>query len=222
MTAKLTYWDGRGRAEIIRLALAAADVKWTEDTLLEPEQLDNLRKSEKLMFQQVPLLEIDGLNLVQSDAIVRYICGKYGMLAKTSVEAVQQDMICNGAIDAYGSLLKIGFDPKAYEDALPLLKNRFLPIFEKLLLKNNFDDEKNRFIVGNKMTIADLYVFLVLHVIYDYDKEYYGFNVLKKYYKTLRNDTKLAGYLNSEKAKKANDEKYMDAVEKVLRMKIRA
>jgi hypothetical protein len=34
----------------------------------------------KLLFLQVPLLEIDGKNLVQSSAIARYICRKGNLL----------------------------------------------------------------------------------------------------------------------------------------------
>jgi len=35
-----------------------------------------------LMFQQVPLVEIDGMQLVQSRAILNYIAGKYNLYGK--------------------------------------------------------------------------------------------------------------------------------------------
>lgn len=35
-----------------------------------------------MMFQQVPLIEIDGMQLVQSRAIMNYIAGKYNLYGK--------------------------------------------------------------------------------------------------------------------------------------------
>ena len=40
----------------------------------------------KALFNQAPLVEVDGLNLVQSMSIVRYICNKKGWTGKTPQE----------------------------------------------------------------------------------------------------------------------------------------
>lgn len=40
----------------------------------------------KLMFLQLPLIEIDGLCLVESNAQANYLGHKYGMLGNTNVE----------------------------------------------------------------------------------------------------------------------------------------
>lgn len=42
-----------------------------------------------LMFQQVPLVEIDGLQLVQTRAIMNYIAGKYNLNGKDLQERVR-------------------------------------------------------------------------------------------------------------------------------------
>jgi glutathione S-transferase len=41
----------------------------------------------KVLFGQVPLLEIDGLNLVQTGAIVRYLARKYNLYGNNDKEA---------------------------------------------------------------------------------------------------------------------------------------
>lgn len=44
-----------------------------------------------LMFQQVPLVEIDGLKLVQTKAILHYIAEKYNLHGKDIKEHVMYD-----------------------------------------------------------------------------------------------------------------------------------
>lgn len=43
----------------------------------------------KLLFKQVPLLEIDGLELVQTPAIVRYIARKGGLYGHSNEESAK-------------------------------------------------------------------------------------------------------------------------------------
>ena len=66
----LTYFEGRGRGELIRLMLEITGTPYTERTITK-EMLGDLRAKGDLLFQQLPLLEIDGMKLVQSAAIVR-------------------------------------------------------------------------------------------------------------------------------------------------------
>lgn len=43
----------------------------------------------ELLFQQVPLLRIDGIDLVQSGAIARYLARKTHLYGDTDIEAAQ-------------------------------------------------------------------------------------------------------------------------------------
>lgn len=38
------------------------------------------------MYEQVPMVEIDGMNLVQTRAILRYIAAKYGLYGRSLEE----------------------------------------------------------------------------------------------------------------------------------------
>ena len=50
---------------------------------------DYLRENGYLAFNQVPLLRIDGLNLVQSQAIVRYLARKHHLYGENDKEAAE-------------------------------------------------------------------------------------------------------------------------------------
>lgn len=71
MVAVLTYFEGRGRGELIRLMLEVTGTPYVERAITK-QLLKELRDKGDLYFQQLPLLETDGLKLVQSAAIVRY------------------------------------------------------------------------------------------------------------------------------------------------------
>uniref|UniRef100_A0A2K6SZM1 glutathione transferase n=1 Tax=Saimiri boliviensis boliviensis TaxID=39432 RepID=A0A2K6SZM1_SAIBB len=79
---KLHYFNARGRMEPIRWLLAAAGVEFEEKFLKSAEDLEKLRNDGYLMFQQVPMVEIDGMKLVQTRAILNYIANKYDLYGK--------------------------------------------------------------------------------------------------------------------------------------------
>jgi hypothetical protein len=64
--AKLHYFPGRERAETTRWMLANNQTAFENVLIDSPEALAALRATEKLPFDQMPLLEIDGKNLSQS------------------------------------------------------------------------------------------------------------------------------------------------------------
>ncbi|NDJ00191.1 hypothetical protein GWA97_14025, partial [Flavobacterium sp. LaA7.5] len=62
----LHYFNGRGRMECIRWLLAAAGVEFEEKFIENPNDLNKLTNDGSLLFQQVPMVEIDGMKLVQT------------------------------------------------------------------------------------------------------------------------------------------------------------
>lgn len=74
------YVDGRGNGERVRFVLAGANVDYEEKNLTTKEERLALVESGKLITDQVPLLSIDGLDLVQSWSIVRYIGQTRGLV----------------------------------------------------------------------------------------------------------------------------------------------
>ena len=87
--ASFTYFKGRGHGERVRYALAAAGIDYNESFLLAPGDMDAIRPN--CMFNQCPLLEIDGLCLVQSWSIVRYLASKNGLTPASAAMAFKAD-----------------------------------------------------------------------------------------------------------------------------------
>lgn len=51
-----------------------------------------------LMFQQVPMVEIDGMKLVQTKAILNYIAEKYNLHGKDLKDRVMYEAFINGHV----------------------------------------------------------------------------------------------------------------------------
>ncbi|XP_051774110.1 glutathione S-transferase, alpha tandem duplicate 1 isoform X1 [Ctenopharyngodon idella] len=152
----LHYFNGRGKMESIRWLLAAAGVEFEEEFLTKREHYVKLLDDGALMFQQVPLVEIDGMQLVQSRAIMNYIAGKYNLYGKDLKERALIDMYTEGTIDLMDTIMLWTIEtPENKQKQLSNIeqkaKERFLPVFEKGLANSDF-------LVGNQLSRADVHL----------------------------------------------------------------
>lgn len=151
-TYKLTYFNGRGRAEISRLIFAQAGVEY-EDVRLKDEEWPKMQPTTP--FGEVPLLEVDGLVLTQSIGIARYLAKTFGLTGKTALEDAQADEFigafedlvepCVAAAMEKDEKKKAELSKKFRDETLP----KRLAGIEKLI--------KGDYLVGDKMTWADLH-----------------------------------------------------------------
>ncbi|XP_004044246.3 glutathione S-transferase A2 [Gorilla gorilla gorilla] len=166
---KLHYSNIRGRMESIRWLLAAAGVEFEEKVIKSAEDLDKLRNDGYLMFQQVPMVEIDGMKLVQTRAILNYIASKYNLYGKDIKEKALIDMYIEGIADLGEMILLLPFSQPEEQDAkLALIKektkNRYFPAFEKVLKSHGQD-----YLVGNKLSRADIHLVELLYYVEELD-----------------------------------------------------
>ena len=110
-SVKLTYFRGRGRAETTRWMLAATGVAFVNLAIDTPEELSALRASGKLPFDQMPLLEIDGLDLSQSSAMIRYLARRGGLYGNNDRDAMWCDMVAGVAADFAETAIQAPFKP---------------------------------------------------------------------------------------------------------------
>ncbi|XP_074531295.1 glutathione S-transferase alpha I-like [Halichoeres trimaculatus] len=150
----LTYFDGRGKMESIRWLLTAAGVDFDEVFLTKREDYQQLLDDGSLMFQQVPLVEIDGMKLIQTKAILNYIAEKYNLHGKDLKDRVKINMYSEGLMDLMEMILMLLWTPD--EDRETKVKNiktktkeRYLPVFEKALAGT-------KYLVGGRMSMADV------------------------------------------------------------------
>ena len=150
---RLHYFKGRGRAETTRWMLAINQISFENVAIDSPEALAALRATGKLPFDQMPLLEIDGLNLSQSTAMIRYLARRGGLYGETDEDALWCDMIAGAVADFAETSLQAAFQPTA-EAAVQSLRGRFEkfgPKFEARLAENG-----TGFCVGPCLTFADV------------------------------------------------------------------
>lgn len=153
---KLTYFNGRGRAEIIRLIFAAAGVQY-EDIRVDGQTWSTIKPTTP--FGQLPMLEIDGVKYCQSNSIARYLARKFDLAGKDEVEQLQSDMIIDCMEDAIKPMVIFMYETDEIRKAEG--KKKFseeqLPAsyagLENLLKSNGGGDG---YFVGSGLTWADL------------------------------------------------------------------
>ncbi|NXI92511.1 GSTA2 transferase, partial [Psophia crepitans] len=155
---KLHYVKGRGKMESIRWLLAAAGVEFEEEFIETKEDLAKLRNSGVLMFQQVPMVEMDGMKMVQTRAILSYIAAKYNLYGKDLKERAWIDMYVEGTTDLMGMIMRLPFEPadvreKNFALSLERAATRYFPVYEKALKDHGQD-----YLVGNKLSWADIHL----------------------------------------------------------------
>ncbi|KAI4875786.1 hypothetical protein NFI96_018330 [Prochilodus magdalenae] len=153
----LYYFNGRGKMESIRWLLTVAGVEFEEVFFTERAQYEKLVNDGSLLFHQVPMVEIDGMKLVQTKAILNYIAGKYNLYGKDLKERAWIDIYAEGARDMMDMIRLLSVTPpdKKQEkiDSLEVkAKVRSLPAFEKALTGSQF-------LVGAQLSCADVSLF---------------------------------------------------------------
>eukprot|EP01116_Phalansterium_solitarium_P007350 TRINITY_DN19990_c0_g1_i1.p2 TRINITY_DN19990_c0_g1~~TRINITY_DN19990_c0_g1_i1.p2 ORF type:complete len:243 (+),score=66.71 TRINITY_DN19990_c0_g1_i1:339-1067(+) len=159
---RLTYFNGRGTAEFARLTLAAAGIEFED---VRVSNLTELKTSGKLAFGQVPLLEIDSLNIVQSHAIARYIARKAGLYGSSPAEATTIDVVLDGFLDVRLRYVKARDAPADLKaDAIRKFTTVELPqwlgYFERMLAQNPAG-----YFAGATVSIADLRAYDMLYML---------------------------------------------------------
>ncbi|KAL6736887.1 glutathione S-transferase protein [Ancylostoma duodenale] len=156
---KLTYFDARGAAEIIRQIFVLAGQEY-EDVRLSRE--DWPKHKDEMPFGQVPVLEVDGKKLAQSFAIARFLARKFGFAGKCPFEEALVDSIADQYKDFINEvrpclMVLMGF---AEGDLEKLTKELLLPGREKFFgfMTKFLKESKSGYLVGDSLTYADLYL----------------------------------------------------------------
>ncbi|KFP56773.1 Glutathione S-transferase, partial [Cariama cristata] len=134
-----------------------------EECFLETkDDLTKLQKDGSLLFQQVPMVEIDGMKMVQTRAILNYIATKYNLYGKDLKERALIDMYVEAAMDLNELLMIHPFQPadkkeEHFATMLDKATNRYFPVYEKVLKDHGQD-----FLVGNRFSRVDVQLLEIL------------------------------------------------------------
>ncbi len=213
-TSKLTYFRGRGRAETTRWMLAAAGVDFINIPIDTPEDLAELRRSGKLPFDQMPLLEIDGQNLSQSSAMIRYLARRSGLYGENNTEAMWCDLVAGVTADFAETALQAAFKPTV-EIAVADLEDRFAkfgPRFE-----SRIREQGSGYSAAKTMTFADVVLTEALDAYLEWCPDILSDTpLLKSLHEQVVAHDGIASYLASDLRYPMADSDYVIAIAKVL------
>ncbi|XP_063772760.1 glutathione S-transferase A4-like [Pseudophryne corroboree] len=221
---KLYYFYGRGKMESVRWLLAAAGVEFEEEFLETREQYEALLQDGALLFEQTPMVEIDGMKLVQTRAILRYIAEKHGLYGKDIMERTFIDMYVEGVLDFTEIIMWHPFvlpeDKERHIDAIAQnAKHRYFPVYEKVLR-----DHGEKYLVGNRLTVADVLLLEAILMAEEKRADVLSeFPLLQDFKERTSEIPTIKAFLQPGSQRKPQpDEKYANAVRTVLQMSIKA
>ena len=154
-THKLTYFDiDGGRAGPIRIAFHAAGIDFEDVRISFPEFME---QRQSMRFHCVPTLEIDGVEVTQSNAMCRYV----GKLAGLYPEDALQALYCDEALGAVEDVLHhmvhtFGLEGDELKAAREKLVDGWVATFLKGL--NDMLERGGDYFTDNRLTVADLKV----------------------------------------------------------------
>ena len=159
-TLKLTYFDfSGGRAEPARLALHIGGISF-EDYRFAPADFAEVRKTTPL--NQVPTLQVNDVQVTQSDAITRYA----GKLAGMYPEDAFQALLCDEVLGALEEVnIGIGATFRMTGDELKNARETLAAgLLSKYLrwLEHQLESHGGQFFADKRLTIADLKAFVIL------------------------------------------------------------
>ena len=208
----LHYVDGRGNAERIRFVLAGAGIDFDEHNLTSKEERLDLIASGKVIGGVVPMLSIDGLNVSQSWAIVRYLARHRGLEPESVEEQTTADVIfeCIRDFETSANLGGYGWsDKQEHKEKFVTASAKWFPRFEALI--------KGPYLLGEKAYYCD---YVLLNSLLFVDEVLPGTVDTYPKLATLR-DTLVAmpnikAFLASEKRKPQVNEEYIKLVRTVF------
>lgn len=165
---RLTYFSSRGRGELLRIILAASNSDYEEIRVGEwgpvekPAHFLAIKKSGILPFDSLPLYqEPEGILLVQSDCILRYLSTTKGLIGKNVKETALCDMVYEGVLDCVSTIFT---NTSKGKNQVTTIINKFMQYFDTILKGNNGGQG---YFVGDGMTYADLSVWYLLENLTD-------------------------------------------------------
>jgi len=155
---KLTYFDfDGGRAEPIRISFHTAGIDF-EDNRISFVEFGEMRSGTR--FNSVPVLEIDGAQITQSNALSRYVGRMAGLYPADDLQALYCDEVLGALEDLSHYIVRtFGLQEEELQLAREKLVDGWLSIYlrglDQLLIRGG-----GQYFADNQLTVADLRAFV--------------------------------------------------------------
>jgi len=155
---KLTYFDFHGgRGEPARLALAIGGIGFEDDRVAFA---DWGRRKANAPFGGLPLLEVDGEIIAQSNGINRYVGKLAGLYPADPWQAALCDEVMD-AVEEIGGKIEATFELPEEQKKTQRQTLAEGPItFYLTRLQQRLDAHGGRYFAGDRLSVADLKVFV--------------------------------------------------------------
>ena len=151
---KLTYFDTGGRAEPVRIAFHAAGIAFDDVCVGFP---DFMAMRGGLRFNCAPVLHIDGVEVTQSNAMLRYVGKMAGLYPEDDLQALYCDEAMGAIEDLLHSLTStFGLEGDELKAAREKLVSGWLTTIIKGL--GELLERGGDYFADNRLTVADLKV----------------------------------------------------------------
>lgn len=209
---KLTYFNGRGLAEVSRLLFAASKTEYTDFrypfTMMEwsrykvvHEEFDKDKADDKLWrsMEKLPFLEIGDDLIFHSKSIERFLAKRFLMMGKNSLEEAFINSICDTISDLKSeyqfiklcSAEKKTLAKEYFQKTLPNCLNDLDRIISSKNMNLDYIVELDTYVIGEQLSLADIVIFSFLADFFDDKadvlKAYENCNTLKEIVKTVGN-----------------------------------
>ncbi len=158
---KLTYFDAPGRAEPIRIVLRMAGLSFEDERLNYPQFVEK-KEQGGLPLGSVPVLEVDGLAITQTSAMLRY-ASRLGGLDLYPTDPYLA-LLVDSALDTVNDTLSHALAPSMFErDMEKKLAMRADLMRGPMRLAYNYLEglvkaSGGPFVAGSALSIADLVI----------------------------------------------------------------
>jgi glutathione S-transferase len=194
---KITYFDVRGRAEVIRLILEETGTPYRERRV-QVSEWPALKPS--LPFGQMPIYEEGELSIPHSHAIYRYLARKHGLYGENEADRIRCDVVNETFVDAQHALGSFYWSPTFSEKRDDFERNALPALLEKLqrLLVQN--DRGQGFWVGRGLSYVDFCAWHFLDYVRPFSQRTLEmFEPLHAFKKRIEGRSRIAAYLASER-----------------------
>jgi len=193
---KLTYYNGKGRAETARLVLAYAGKEY-DDHRIVPEDMATLKPS--LPFGQLPILEYEGTTISQSMAIARFLAREYGLAGQNALEEAKIDETVDAITDFQNALYATHFERDE-----EIKKEKLKKVLEETIpqtlgnLEKRLEKRGGQYFSGNGMSWAELHFLQIMEMVLSVNAVALdSFPKLKSLYERVQKIPNIENWLNT-------------------------
>lgn len=197
---KVTYFDVRGRAEVIRLLLEETNTPYTERRI-SIEEWPELKSN--FTFGQIPVYEEGELLLNQSNAIYRYLGRKFDLYGDTMLEHVRCDIIQETFVDAQNTLGGFFWNPDFEKLRDDFEKNELPGLLANVEGLFETNTANSGYWVGNRLSFVDIIAWHFLDYVRPFSlKTLCQYEKLCRFKELIEERPRISAYLKSERRPK--------------------